>query len=142
MASSSVTVRVRGLTELRRGLLAIDENADKELATALGQVGTGIAQSIRLVMPHKTGAAASTVASHVRLRGVSISIGTGRSNDYVPWLDFGGRVGIRGSINRTFIRGGRYLYPQIEAARTKTVAAINVAIANAARRAGFTVSGG
>jgi len=141
MPSTAFTVRVSGLIELRRALQQIDKNADKELGTALGRVATGIAQKVQGVMPSRSGAAIGTVQTHVRLRGASISIGTGGAGDYVPWLDFGGRVGIRNSVVRAYIRTGRYLYPQIIAARAKTVAAVNQAMAAAARRAGFTVTG-
>jgi len=138
--SNKITVKISGFTELRRALRQIDTNADKTLGEAIFGIAKGIAVRISGAMPKLSGAAAGTVQPHLKLRGASISIGTGRSDDYVPWLDFGGAVGRQASIHRLFIKEGRYLYPQITAARSVTLKAIEDAIVIAAERAGFTVT--
>jgi hypothetical protein len=141
MTASAVTVKVSGLRELRGALKSMDKNMDKELGKALFVIARGIAAKISGAMPHLSGHAAGTVTPHAKIRGASISIGTGDAGDYVPWLDFGGRVGRQGSVRRPYIKTGRYLYPQIEAARPATLAAIDEAIGKAAQQAGFTTTG-
>jgi len=139
--ADGVSVRIVGVAALRKALRDVDKNLDKAFAATLLGVAQGIATKIRGVMPRRSGAAAGTVTAHVRARGASISIGTGNSDDYVPWLDFGGHVGRQNSVYRTFIKEGRYLYPQIMAARKNTLAAVDAAIAQAVEQAGFTTSG-
>ena len=146
--AAAFTVRYTGLTELRRALQQFDKESDKALSAEMLKVATGIAQSIRGDMPRQSGWAASTVKPHVRLAGASISIGTGAMDDYVPFLDFGGSVGRghkrgrnMGAIHRAYFKTGRYLYPQILAARQKTINAIDEALRQVFVKTGFRTSG-
>lgn len=147
--ADSVTVKVVGLEEWKRALKTLDAELDRQLPVKLGEIAGQIASRIRGVMPRRSGWAASTVSSRTQGRDAFIGIGTGDpSNDYVPWLDFGGSVGRghqrgpnMGAIHRPFVKEGRYLYPQIGKARKDIRLAVDQAIKEAAEHAGITTSG-
>lgn len=102
-------VEVQGIGQYAKSLRKIDKASAKNLRLALNQAGGVVVDYIKKGMPSKTGGARSTVKAKSTADTVKVSEGSKR-RAYVPWLDFGGRVGKRHSVRRLYIQEGRYLY--------------------------------
>lgn len=74
----------------------------------LEDITSDVARDARSHVPHRSGRAGASYRS----RGVVIEFG-GADAPYVPWLEFGGRVGRKRSVLRAFNPQGRYVYPAI-----------------------------
>ena len=103
-------IKVTGLKEFTRNLRKIDSDLPKVLRLANNDVADLIASWAQPRVPTKTGAAARSVKvastrSEVRVKGGS------NKAPYYPWLDFGGKVGRKKSVKRSWHSDGRYLYP-------------------------------
>ena len=61
---------------------------------------------------------------------------------YYPWLDFGGKVGPKRSVERPFRREGRYIYPGFGEQRDEIHRALVNSLINVADSAGIEVSNG
>lgn len=112
MGDSGSRVVVSGLSDLGKALKALEDGAQKELGLALKGIAEGVVADVRSRVPHRSGRAAGSYKARGSARGASIAFG-GAHAAYVPWLDFGGRVGKKKSVKRPVIKGGRYLYPAI-----------------------------
>lgn len=66
--------------------------------------------------------------------------GGGSQAPYFGWLEFGGRTGINRSVERRFVRGGRYVWPAFDANRRKLIGLLEDDVAAAVRAAGLDVS--
>ena len=141
MAANEFTVKITGLGELRAALRAMGGGLDKALAADLLKIAELIAAKTRSVMPEISGDAKGTVRAFVTRGGARVSEGTGKADDYVGWLDFGGHVGRDRRIARGVIKTGRYLYPSGLALRPQTIAALDDAIGKAAASAGLETEG-
>jgi hypothetical protein len=141
MAANQFSVKITGLGELRTALRAMGGNLDKAMGAELYKIATEVAIATQMAMPEITGHARGTVRPFVVRGGARVSEGTGESDDYVGWLDFGGHVGLHRSISRPVIKTGRYLYAQGLKLRPQTIMALDKAIDNAAKAAGLAVEG-
>lgn len=121
-------VNVTGLRDLGKALAALETQAPQPLREVMKDIANDVVQDAARRVPHKSGRAASSYKARGGVKGASIAFGGSRA-EYAPWLDFGGRVGRNKSVNRKFIKGGRYLYPAIgdnlEHVQARVVAAIN-----------------
>ena len=108
----NAAIHVQGLDELRRKL----SKADKRMARELGQAGKAaadiVAKDARLRVPARSGRARKSVRA-VAARGGGAVKGGGKTAEYYPWLEFGGRVGRRRSVVRKPVKEGRYIYPSL-----------------------------
>lgn len=140
MPISQDAVRVENLAQFRKALGAVDPALPKALRDKLKPIGERIATRARSTMPRRSGRAAASVKSGVSGNRAYVQIGSART-PYAAWLDFGGTLrptGRRhGTQHRPKIRGGRYLYPAIEAMRPATERAASEAFDQAAREAGL-----
>lgn len=104
-----IRVKARGLDGFRHELEVAEDRlveGVRSLMSELADEGADDARS-RARRGQKTGASMNSI----RAMGPVI-----RAGDDVPWYgfaDFGGRVGIKRSIHRTYIKGGRWLFPAI-----------------------------
>lgn len=80
-----------------------DDRINKMLSMAAETVAD---DAQRLVPRGPSGRARASL----RAAGLSVTMGGSRA-PYGPWLEFGGRVGINQSVTRTFVPGGRYIWP-------------------------------
>lgn len=103
-------IRVDGLNALRKSLKDAGEGAEKEIRPALNDAAQIVVNVAQRRIPVLTGAARKSVRVSSTGNKVRVSAGGTRA-PYYPWLDYGGRTGIRGSVVRPFDKGGRYLYP-------------------------------
>ena len=133
-----VKVGVTGLAEFNRGLRKLDSEAPKGLRIALNGVADLLVQRTIPLIPRRSGAAASSLKAKSTRTSARVSVG-GRRAPYYPWLDFGGKTGIRRSVDRPFYSEGRYLYPTLRKIRPEIEDALETALTDVARRAGLDV---
>jgi hypothetical protein len=137
---TDVSVRIVGLRELNTAFRQIDRELPKGLRTEFLVVAEHVVGVIQHRMPHVSGDAQKSVKPRASQKGAGIAFG-GKDAPYMPWLDFGGRVGRRKSIVRPFITEGRYVYPGIAESREEIEQGADTAVKNAARHAGFETKG-
>lgn len=133
-----VGIGVEGLAELRRALRRVgDKVATRELGQA-GKTAAGIvAERARSKVPVQTGRARDSVRAVVAQGGGAIKGGRA-SVPYYAWLDFGGRVGRNRSVERPFIRRGRYIYPALDERMDDVIDTYEKLVAAVFRDAGLT----
>lgn len=154
MADKSYSVRVRGISELRRALKDLENGSQKALKDALLPIAEKIAGDVRGKVPKRDGTAAGSVKARSSTGGASIAAG-GRAAPYYQWLDFGGSVGRghipgqrgSGSVYREWMGknvqtpAGRYMYPTIAEQWDQTGEAALDAIEKVAKKAQFETRG-
>lgn len=109
MSNSPVEIRVEGLKEFSKALKAADPELAKKLRLVLNDVSSLVVDDAVTRIPRRSGRAARSVKAASTRTLARVSAGGARV-PYYPWLDFGGRVGPGGSVERQFRRRGRYLY--------------------------------
>lgn len=109
-------IKVAGLKEFRRNLKTISADLPKCIRLANNEVADIVVVWVKQRMENRTGGAVSTVRVASTQKEVRVREGSNK-RPYVPWLDFGGRVGPKRSVKRKFYSDGRYLYPALGANR-------------------------
>ena len=141
-------VGVEGLKEFKRDLKRIDADLPKELRKRLKAISEAVVVTVRASVPRMTGAAQASLKPRAGQDWAGISYPRGGKQwrgvkaPYYPWLDFGGAVGRGKGITRPRIDGGRYLYPEVKAARPEIYASGLEALVGVAQDAGVTVRRG
>ena len=144
MAGDTIRVQVHGWPEVRaklgnlRGQLPA---AVRAAAKDSAQLVVNDAKARMPIGPGKGGHARSSVRSAATGRGYQVRSGGGRFV-YVPFLEFGGRVGKKNSVYRKRVKKGRYIYPALDAQRALMRRTLNRNLERAARRSGLSVRGG
>lgn len=110
MSTAGDAIRVTGLKELQKSLKDIETAAPRELRLVLNNAAGLVVAAARPLIPTDTGAARNSLRVTSTQKAARVSGGSARA-PYYGWLDFGGKVGPRKSIKRTFVKQGRYLYP-------------------------------
>jgi hypothetical protein len=119
MATGEAALRVNGLRELQASLKAIDGESQKQLRLVLNEAAAVVVKIAKPRTPTLTGAARDSIRVASTQRTAQVRGGSARV-PYFGWLDYGGNVGRgrhsggrngSGSIHRTFIKGGRIVYP-------------------------------
>lgn len=103
-------IKIEGLAKLNRSLRALSKDAPKQLRLVGNEAAEIVVHDARPEVPTLSGRAARTVKAASTRTAAQVKAG-GAKASYYPWLDFGGRVGVNRSIRRTFIKGGRYIFP-------------------------------
>lgn len=101
-------------SELRTALRQVSDEVADVVMSELEDIAKAVAADARARVPHRTGRAQQSY----RAQGAAVVFGDGVP--YVPWLEFGGQVGRkgtdgRGTVKRPYLREGRYVYPAITA---------------------------
>lgn len=133
--------KVTGADEVAEAARRFAAGLDGHLRTQFQDRARMIARDAQGAVPRRTGAARASVDVQTIEGAVAIVAG-GRRAPYFPWLEFGGRVGRNDSVNRPFVRDGRYLGRAIDAQLSDIEAAAARAVVDAGRDAGFEVTGG
>jgi hypothetical protein len=89
-------------------------------------------------VPVQSGRAASTIRASSTRSEARVSEGGARAA-YMPWLDFGGRVGRKHSVSRPFIKKGRYVWAAYADHIPQVQTALEESLADVARSAGLEV---
>lgn len=137
-----VSVRIRGLKEVRAALRRFGGNVPEETRTAAQRAAELVIAHAKPrvpVGPARAGHARDTMRL-VDAGGRWCVTAGDAAHSYYPWLDFGGRVGIRNSVKRTYIKSGRYIYPAYKAVSPAIEEEMADAVRRAARSAGLRVS--
>ena len=134
-------IRVEGLAEFARNLKRLDAKLPKALRLALNQAADVIVETARPQVPRRSGRAAASIRSRSTRTLARVTAG-GDQAPYYAWLDFGGRVGRKGSVRRYFLKEGRYLYKAYFAKRRsgEFERVLATALSGVAEDAGFRVT--
>lgn len=132
-------IKITGLAEFSRNLRKMDSNLPKGLRLANNEAAELVVSWAKPKVPRDSGRAAGTVkAKSTRTEG-RVTGGSKRTS-YYPWLDFGGKVGPKGSVRRSFIKEGRYIYPGFTAQRAAIADRLTRALIQVAVEAGIEVT--
>lgn len=104
----SVRVEIEGLTKAIGSLRTFERRIPGMVREVESESAQRVASAARLRVPSGP-AAGGHAAGSVRSTGSQVVAG-GTRFPYFPWLDFGGSVGRNNSVNRRFIRSGRYIW--------------------------------
>jgi hypothetical protein len=130
-------IEVGGLTQLSRGLKAIDKDAPKELRLALNSAAQLLVDETRPKIPTVSGAARRSLVARSTRTSARVGVG-GKKAPYFPWLDFGGEGRVKGRpAKREFIKEGRYVYPTLREIRPRIEAQLQESISTVIRDAGL-----
>jgi len=131
-------ISVKGLSQFRRDLKAIEADAPKQIRTVMNDAMDIVVGWARPRIPRRTGRASASVRA--KSTGTKARIAGGsRRVPYYPWLDFGGRVGRRRSVTREFRKDGRYIYEGYFTNKGKIVEALQTGMVTLARSVGWDV---
>lgn len=135
-------IKVTGLNEFTRALKKVSADLPKAMRLANNEAANVVVRgALALNVPTRSGKAAKSIkAKSTRTQGRVQ--GGGNQAPYYPWLDFGGRVGRKGSAKREFIKEGRYIYPAYSQNKVKVRDAYEAALVNLCRSAGIGVNRG
>lgn len=133
-------IRIDGLAQFQRNLKKLDSDLPKALRVALNEAAELVATGAKRHVPSRTGKAVASIRVASTQTAVRVREGGSRA-PYMPWLDFGGRVGRRKQTKRPFIGDGRYIYPtyfeERDSGRIQQV--LTDALLGVARQAGVEV---
>jgi len=131
-------IKIDGLAEFVRNLKKLDADLPKALRIGFNDAANIIVDYAKPKVPHKSGRAAGSIRAQSTRTAVRVTEG-GKRAPYMPWLDFGGKVGRKKSVHRPFLKEGRFLYAGLNAERDHVYAAVEAALIDAARSAGVEV---
>jgi hypothetical protein len=136
MAGRGETISIVGVKEFQAALRTIDRDLPKQIRVIMNDAATLVIDWAVPRVPRNTGRAVKSIKARSSQREQRVAIGGNRA-PYMPWLDFGGKVGPGGSVLRPFIKKGRYLYPGLEARSDEITEAMSKGFAELATAAGL-----
>lgn len=140
MVLAQDAVRITGLVEFVRALKAVDSGLPKLVRLAGNQAAGTVVEWARDRIEVDTGRAQRSIRA-TSTRTESRITGGGARVPYYPWLDFGGRVGPADSVEREFIKSGRYIYPGYAVNASRVEQDLAEALIDLVDRAGLAVDG-
>ena len=139
MAPIVEPIEIEGLRAFMRNLRDLDAALPKALRLAGNEAAAVVVDDARSRMPRRSGRAAKSVKAKSTRVAVRITSG-GKNAEYVPWLDYGGKVGPNNSVERKFEPDGRYVYPSFRDNKERVDDAYRNALRAIARQAGIEVT--
>lgn len=136
MARASDAITVKGLREFKTALRKFDGESHKKLRVAQNDAAQLVVNKARPKVPVRSGKARNSMRVASTQTATRIRAG-GKRVPYYPWLDFGGRVGKNNSVNRPFIKQGRYIFPTYSANKGKVQDILAKRIEELARESGL-----
>jgi hypothetical protein len=133
-------VQVAGLAEFRRGLRDMDRAAPRALRLAGNEAAALVVDTAGPMMPRKSGRAQESVKARSS-QSVTRVVSGGARAPYVPWLDYGGNVGVNDTAHRAFMPDGRYVYPAFRRVRPQFETVLMTALQRIAAESGVTLGG-
>lgn len=134
-------IKIEGLKEFSRALRKVDSNLPKALRISNNEAVDVVIDWARPKVPVRSGNAVKSMKAKSTRTSARAAIGSSAA-PYAPWLDFGGRVGINKSVQRPFLKEGRYLYPGLHANRAKVMEILERSLLDIANEAGLAVDHG
>lgn len=135
----SEPIKVDGLALLSRQLRKLSADAPKVLRLVHNEAAQLVVNSAKPEVPTRSGRARATLKTKSTRTESRVQGGSARAS-YYPWLDFGGRVGIRNSVKRPFYSDGRYIYPGYVKRKDEVQGLLDDALIELCRQAGWDVS--
>lgn len=132
-------IKVEGLAEVNRALRKVSADAPKGLRVANNSAADLLVSKTIPKIPRRSGRAAKSLKAQSTRTSARVAMGGSRA-PYVPWLDFGGSTGIRGSVHRDFLTDGRYLFPTLGENRTEIGSKLQRALVEVVVGAGLDVT--
>ncbi|MFJ8687197.1 HK97 gp10 family phage protein [Micromonospora wenchangensis] len=132
------TIAVGGLKEFSKGLRKLDADLPKALRIAMNAAAGLVIDYAVPRIPRRGGRAASTLKAKSTRTAARIAMG-GKRAPYMPWLDFGGKVGPNRSVVRPFLKDGRFVYKGLAERREQITDVMEKGIRDVARQAGLEV---
>lgn len=129
-------IRISGLREFQKALKAADGESQKQLRVVLNGAAQTVVGGAKPLIPRRSGAAAATVKVASSQREARVKAGSSSAR-YLPWLEFGGRVGINNSVKRPFIKEGRYIFPTYKARKPEIQDQLQEGISSLIKRSGL-----
>lgn len=134
-------IRIDGLAQFGRNLRTINADLPKAIRLAGNEAANLIVDDARPRVPTgpgKGGHAKSSIKARSTRTAARVSEG-GKRFPYMPWLDFGGRVGPGGSVRRPFIKEGRYIWRSFADNSERVRERLEAALVDVARQSGVEV---
>lgn len=131
-------IKIDGLKAFSRNLRTLDSELPKALRVALNESAAVITDFAKPRVPKRTGRAQRSLKAKSTRTAVRVSGGGNRAPHY-PWLDFGGKVGPARSIERPFMKDGRYIYEGYFRNKDEFVKVLEEALLRVAKQAGVGV---
>lgn len=132
-------IRIEGLRELNRNLRRMDRDLPKGLRLAGNKAAQIVVDAARPRVPSKTGKAKRSIKVASTRTATRVSAGGNRA-PYYPWLDFGGRVGRHRSVQRPFLKTGRYIWKAFADHRAQVEQTLREELERVAHGAGVGLS--
>jgi len=132
-------IEIQGLREIVRALREVDANLPKQLRLVANEAANIVVDSARPTVPKRTGRAAASIRAQSTRTAARVTSG-GRRAPYMPWLDYGGKVGRNDSASRPFEPDGRYVYPAFRRERQRFEKVMRDRLAEVVRGAGLEMS--
>lgn len=102
-------IKVDGLAKFSRDLRKVDAELPKGLRVSFNKAAGIVVDWAQPRVPRRSGRASRSVKARSTRTAVRVAAG-GPRVPYFPWLDFGGKVGRRRSVDRPYKKSGRYLW--------------------------------
>lgn len=134
-------VQVTGLAQFRRGLRDLDRAAPRALRVAGNEAAQLVVDSAKPTVPKRSGRAANSIKVRSSQSVVRVVSGGARA-PYMPWLDYGGNVGVNDTAHRKFEPDGRYVYPAYRRVKGEFETVLMTALRRIADETGVTLDGG
>lgn len=132
-------IAIEGLRDFVRSLRSLDSALPKMVRLAANEAADIVVTAARSRTPQRSGKAAQSIKAKSVRTAARVTSG-GKKAPYMPWLDYGGKVGRNDTANRPFIAGGRYVYPSFYDNREKVERAFRDALRRIATDAGLEVT--
>lgn len=133
-------VQVDGLADRQGALRRARSDLPEILRVFLGKAADMTADDAASLVPRGPSGAARASLRVDRSQTAATVLGGGRRAPYYGWLEFGGRTGIKNSVERRFVRGGRYIWPAYDQNRKRLLAMLDDDVRDMARAAGLDVT--
>lgn len=134
-------IQITGLREFVRGLKAMDRNHAKKVRKIFNKAAKIIVADARPrvpVGPPAGGHASVSIKAASTQNAAKVSEG-GSKYPYMPWLDFGGKVGHNNSVVRPFFKSGRFIWKSFKEKRPDVLESLQQGLVELAREAGLDV---
>lgn len=131
-------IQIVGLAQFRRNLRDLDTALPRALRLAGNEAANLVVDAARVTVPRRSGKAAASIKAKSSQSATRITSGGARA-PYMPWLDYGGRVGKNNTARREFIKDGRYVYPAFRRERPNVEKVLREALERVAADAGIEI---
>lgn len=139
MAPLIEPVRIEGLRDMVRALRQVNADLPKALRIAANAAADIVVTEAQRTVPTRTGRAKASIKAKSTRTAARVTSG-GRRAPYMPWLDYGGKVGKNNSASRPFIADGRYVYPAFRSKRDEFEKVLRAELAAVVSQAGLELT--